>query len=112
MVNALSTWLEVEVSDGAHIYRQRFERGKTITDLEMIGDTTKTGTKVTFQADPEIFSESTVYEYETLETRLREQAFLNAGIHIELVDERDPENRVQKELPLRGRHLQLCGVPA
>ena len=75
VVNALSTWLEVEVSDGAHIYRQRFERGKTITDLEMIGDTTKTGTKVTFQADPEIFSESTVYEYETLETRLREQAF-------------------------------------
>ena len=72
VVNALSTWLEVEVSDGAHIYRQRFERGKTITDLEMIGDTTKTGTKVTFQADPEIFSESTVYEYETLETRLRE----------------------------------------
>jgi len=102
VVNALSTWLEVEVSDGAHIYRQRFERGKTITDLEMIGDTTKTGTKVTFQADPEIFSESTVYEYETLETRLREQAFLNAGIHIELVDERDPENRVQKNFLYEG----------
>ena len=102
VVNALSTWLEVEVSDGAHIYRQRFERGKTITDLEMIGDTTKTGTKVIFQADPEIFSESTVYEYETLETRLREQAFLNAGIHIELVDERDPENRVQKNFLYEG----------
>ena len=102
VVNALSTWLEVEVSDGAHIYHQRFERGKTITDLEMIGDTTKTGTKVTFQADPEIFSESTVYEYETLETRLREQAFLNAGIHIELVDERDPENRVQKNFLYEG----------
>ena len=102
VVNALSTWLEVEVSDGAHIYRQRFERGKTITDLEMIGDTTNTGTKVTFQADPEIFSESTVYEYETLETRLREQAFLNAGIHIELVDERDPENRVQKNFLYEG----------
>ena len=102
VVNALSTWLEVEVSDGAHIYRQRFERGKTITDLEMIGDTTKTGTKVTFQADPEIFSESTVYEYETLETRLREQAFLNAGIHIELVDERNPENRVQKNFLYEG----------
>ena len=102
VVNALSTWLEVEVSDGAHIYRQRFERGKTITDLEMIGDTTKTGTKVTFQADPEIFAETTVYEYETLETRLREQAFLNAGIHIELVDERDPENRVQKNFLYEG----------
>ena len=102
VVNALSTWLEVEVSDGAHIYRQRFERGKTITDLEMIGDTTKTGTKVIFQADPEIFSESTVYEYETLETRLREQAFLNAGIHIELVDERNPENRVQKNFLYEG----------
>ena len=101
VVNALSSWLEVEVMDGSHIYRQRFEQGKASTDLKSWGYG-KTGSKVTFQADPEIFTESTVYEYETLETRLREQAFLNAGIHIELADERDPENRIQKNFLYEG----------
>ena len=94
VVNALSEWLEVEVCDGSHIYKQRFERGNIITDLEMIGDTTKTGSTIKFKADSLIFNETTEYSYEVLETRLREQAFLNAGIHIELSDERDPDNIV------------------
>ena len=111
VVNALSTWLEVEVSDGAHIYRQRFERGKNhATDLEMIGDTTKQDEGTS--GDRRFQRNARIYEYETLETRLREQAFLNAGIHIELVDERNPGKQGAEEFPLRGRHLQLCGVPA
>ncbi len=92
VVNALSEWTEVEVYDGSCIYRQRFERGKTVTGLEKIGDTDKKGTIVTFKADPEIFTETTVYDYDTLSTRLREQAFLNAGIHIELRDLRNEED--------------------
>ena len=94
VVNALSTWLEVEVATDGKLYRQRFERGNIVADLECVGDLedpTQTGTTVRFKADPEIFKESTVYEYETLQTRLREQAFLNAGIHIELSDERNPD---------------------
>ena len=102
VVNALSTWLEVEVCDGKQIYRQRFERGVAVTELEVIGDGSQTGTRVTFQADPEIFKESTEYDFETLETHLREQAFLNAGVHIELVDERDPDNRVQENFLYEG----------
>ena len=95
VVNALSTWLEVEVAHEGKLYRQRFEKGNTVTELTCVGDLkdpAATGTTVRFKADPEIFKETTVYEYETLQTRLREQAFLNAGIHIELTDERDPEN--------------------
>ncbi len=92
VVNALSEWTEVEVYDGSKIYRQRFERGAQITELQEVGETDKKGTVVTFKADPQIFTETTVYDYETLQIRLREQAFLNAGIHIELKDERDPEN--------------------
>ena len=92
VVNALSEWTEVEVYDGSCIYRQRFERGKTVTDLKNMGNTDKKGTIVTFKADPEIFTETTVYDYDTLSTRLREQAFLNAGIHIELRDLRNEED--------------------
>ncbi len=94
VVNALSEWTEVEVYDGSNIYKQRFERGVIATELENIGTTDKKGTIVTFKADPDIFMETTVYEYETLSKRLREQAFLNAGIHIELKDLRD-ENEIQ-----------------
>lgn len=94
VVNALSEWLEVEVCDGSHVYKQKFERGNIITDLEIVGDTTKTGSTIKFKADSLIFNETTEYSYEVLETRLREQAFLNAGIHIELSDERDPDNIV------------------
>ncbi|MBP0981116.1 MAG: DNA topoisomerase (ATP-hydrolyzing) subunit B [Oscillospiraceae bacterium] len=93
VVNALSEWLEVEVCTGGHRYQQRFERGKIATDLKVIGDTDKTGTTITFKADPLMFEE-TVYDRETLLTRLREQAFLNAGLHIELQDKREEEPEI------------------
>lgn len=89
VVNALSTFLEVEVRDGKHIYYQRFEQGKTACDLKVIGDTDETGTTVTFKADPEIFTETTHYDYDILLTRLREQSFLNAGIRVSLTDKRE-----------------------
>ncbi len=94
VVNALSVWLEVEVYTGGHKYFQRFERGKQVTELQDLGpseDPNRTGTTVRFLADPEIFKETTIYNFETLQTRLREQAFLNAGIHIELTDLRGEE---------------------
>lgn len=97
VVNALSEWLEVEVCDGAHCYWQRFCRGVPETELEERGETGQTGTTITFKADPEIFKETTAYDYEVLETRLREQAFLNAGVHIRLRDEREPEEETPKE---------------
>ncbi|MBQ9919426.1 MAG: DNA topoisomerase IV subunit B, partial [Clostridia bacterium] len=78
VVNALSSWLEVEVKDGTHIYKQRFEKGNIVNDLQIIGDTTETGTKVTFKPDPTIFTDTTLYDYDILLQRLREQAFLNA----------------------------------
>lgn len=92
VVNALSTWLEVEVCDGSHIYKQKFERGIPKSDLEIVGDTTERGTRITFKADPEIFKETDHYEYEVLQSRLREQAFLNAGVKIILTDSRDAED--------------------
>ncbi len=88
VVNALSSWLEVEVSDGKNVYKQRYEKGNIVTDLEIIGNTDKTGTVVTFKPDPTIFTDTTVYDYDTLLTRLREQSFLNAGIRIALTDKR------------------------
>ena len=88
VVNALSTYLEVEVSDGKNIYKQRYEKGNIVTDLEVIGETDKTGTVVTFKPDPSIFTDTTMYDFEILEKRLREQAFLNAGIRIVLTDRR------------------------
>lgn len=91
VVNALSEWLEVEVCKDGRIYFQRFERGKAVTDLQDRGPTDRTGTTVRFKADPEIFKETTEYDYETLQVRLREQAFLNAGLHISLSDKRNPE---------------------
>ena len=102
VVNALSKWLEVKVCDGKDVYFQRYERGKIINDLEIIGKSDIKGTEVRFKADPEIFKETTVYEYEVLERRLREQAFLNAGVHIELRDERDPESVIQKNFCYEG----------
>ena len=102
VVNALSEWLEVKVCDGENVYFQRYERGKIITPLEKIGTSDIKGTEVRFKADPEIFKESTVYEYEVLERRLREQAFLNAGVHIELRDERDPDNIIKKDFVYEG----------
>ena len=102
VVNALSEWLEVEVCDGENIYKQRFERGVAVTELEVIGKSTQKGSQIIFKADPEIFTETTVYDYSILETRLREQAFLNAGIHIELSDLRDEENVVRNNFLYEG----------
>lgn len=102
VVNALSEWLEVEVYKNNKIYRQKFERGKAISELEIVGDTQKRGSTVTFKADPEIFKESTVYDYSILETRLREQAFLNAGIKIILKDLRDKQNVTENTFMYEG----------
>ncbi|MEG2173947.1 MAG: DNA topoisomerase (ATP-hydrolyzing) subunit B [Oscillospiraceae bacterium] len=96
VVNALSDWLEVTVRDGSHVYRQRFERGHVATPLEMMGDTDEKGTSVSFHADHQIFEE-VLYDREILVTRLREQAFLNAGLRIILRDLREGE---PFELPL------------
>ncbi|MBP3705732.1 MAG: DNA topoisomerase (ATP-hydrolyzing) subunit B [Clostridia bacterium] len=95
VVNALSSWLEVEVKDGEHIYKQRYEKGNVVSELSIIGDTKQTGTTVTFKPDPTIFTDTTTYDYDILLSRLREQAFLNAGIRIILTDCR--ENSHTKE---------------
>lgn len=100
VVNALSTWLEVKVSDGQHIHYQKFQRGVPVEDLKIIGDTDKTGTEVVFSPDPEIFEELE-YDYETLLARLREQAFLNAGVRILLRDTRG-EEIVENDLCYEG----------
>lgn len=92
VVNALSDWLEVEVSQDGHIHHQRFERGKVVSELVIIGDTGESGTLIRFKADAEIFTETTQYEFETLQRHLRESAFLNAGLSIALTDKRDSEN--------------------
>ena len=89
VVNALSEWLIVEVKNGEHIYQQKFARGVAQGNLTIIGDTDETGTCVTFKPDGEIFEEL-VYDYETLHTRLREQAFLNAGVRMTITDRRTP----------------------
>ncbi|SFW52561.1 DNA topoisomerase (ATP-hydrolyzing) subunit B [Ruminococcus flavefaciens] len=101
VVNALSEWLELTVKDGEHVYFQRFERGHYDEQLKVIGDTKETGTSVMFKADGEIF-ESTVYDYEVLLKRLREQAFLNAGIKIVFTDKRDSENIQTETLHYEG----------
>ena len=75
VVNALSTYLEVEVSDGKNIYKQRYEKGNIVTDLEVIGETDKTGTVVTFKPDPSIFTDTTMYDFEILEKRQTSQAY-------------------------------------
>ena len=105
VVNALSTWLEVEVRQNGRLYRQRFERGNAVYDLQDLGpieNAEETGTTVRFKADPEIFKETTVYEFEVLEQRLREQAFLNAGVNIVLSDERDAENIREEQFHYEG----------
>ena len=96
-VNALSEWLTVHVRrDGAE-YEQSFKRGKPDGDLKKIGAAASTGTTVTFKPDPEMFQETTLYRYETLLKRLREEAFLNAGVRITLTDERPESDRPQEE---------------
>ncbi|CCX38627.1 dNA gyrase subunit B [Clostridium sp. CAG:1013] len=117
VVNALSTWLEVEVVQDGILYFQRFERGHAVTQLENRGpvnDGRVRGTVVRFQADPEIFKETTVYEYDVLQKRLREQAFLNAGVNIHLTDERPqedrPESEQDRETPYQNNYCYEGGV--
>ena len=102
VVNALSDWLEAEVRDGHTKHYMRFERGVTTVKMRGTPCESETGTTIRFHADPEIF-ETTIYEYDVLEKRLREQAFLNAGLKITLRDERDDE-------PV-GRYPPVCRAP-
>lgn len=101
VVNALSEWLELEVRDGENVHFQHFERGHYEKEMEITGKTTLTGTVVTFKADAEIF-ETIEYSYDTLLTRMREQAFLNAGIRIEISDTRNPEEPLGEKLHYEG----------
>jgi len=105
VVNALSESLEVEVSNGEHVYYQSYERGKATCKLKVIGDTTKTGTKITFKPDAEIF-ETTVFDYNVLLKRLKEQAYLNKGVKIILSDKREAEP-VVSELYAEGGIIEF-----
>ena len=87
VVNALSEWLEVQVYKNGHIYEMKFSRGDITQEMKIIGDTDRTGTTVTFKPDPEVF-DTLVYDYDILHTRMREQAFLNAGLRITITDAR------------------------
>ena len=87
VVNALSEWLVVQVHKDGKIYEMKFSRGHILDDMKVVGETDHTGTTVTFKPDPEMF-DTLEYEYETLHTRMREQAFLNAGLHITITDAR------------------------
>ena len=91
VVNALSTWLEVDIFHEGKIYRQRYERGKVMYPLKIVGDTDKRGTEVRFLPDPTIFEE-TVFDFSVLKQRLREMAFLTKGLKIVLKDKRPEEN--------------------
>ncbi|MBX5435771.1 MAG: DNA topoisomerase IV subunit B, partial [Alicyclobacillaceae bacterium] len=96
VVNALSKWLKVEVHRDGHVYVQEYERGTPLYDLKVVGETDRTGTAVTFLPDPEIFTETTELQQDVLINRLRELAFLNAGLEIVFEDERD------------GKKLSFC----
>ena len=87
VVNALSEWLTVQVHKDGRIYEMRFSRGNITQEMQVVGDTDRTGTTVTFKPDPEMF-DTLEYDYETLHTRMREQAFLNAGLRITIADAR------------------------
>ncbi len=108
VVNALSEWLEVEVHRGGHIYQMKFSRGEKTQDMKIIGDTDRTGTTVRFKPDPEMF-EDTVYDFHTLHVRMREQAFLNAGLRITISDER-PESADKEEEERRDSMCYEGGI--
>lgn len=101
VVNALSEWLEITVKDGENVHFQHFDRGEYKEPLKVIGKTSETGTMVTFKADSEIF-ETTCYDYEVLLKRMREQAFLNAGIRIVISDSRNPDEMQSEILHYEG----------
>ncbi|WP_126424605.1 DNA topoisomerase (ATP-hydrolyzing) subunit B [Brevibacillus marinus] len=96
VVNALSEWLEVEVKQNGHVYFMRFHQGEPEADLQVVGDTDETGTTISFKPDPEIFTETTEFDYEVLQKRLRELAFLNKGLRIVLHDERPDQERTEE----------------
>ncbi len=102
VVNALSEYLELTVYDGKNVHFQRFDRGHYSEPLKIIGETDKTGTEVKFKPDPEIFQETTTFDYEILLKRLREQAFLNAGIKIVFSDLRNAEKPISEVLHYEG----------
>ncbi|MGN0171362.1 MAG: DNA topoisomerase (ATP-hydrolyzing) subunit B [Acutalibacteraceae bacterium] len=102
VVNALSDFLEVEISRDGKVYAQRFEKGNAVTDLTVIGQSEHDGTFIRFKPDATIFTDTTEYDFETLQKRLREQAFLNAGLRISLTDKRDPENIVSESYCYEG----------
>ena len=91
VVNALSQWLEVRVHKDGQIYEMKFARGQVTQPMQVVGQTDRTGTEVVFQPDPEMFTETTEYDYETHHTRMREEAFLNAGLSITIADRRGEE---------------------
>jgi DNA gyrase subunit B len=101
VVNALAEWLEVEVKREGKVWQQRYERGVPAAPIREVGKSAKTGTKITFRADPEIFS-VTSYNFETLSQRLRELAFLNSGVTIEVLDERDEKGERRHEFRYDG----------
>ena len=103
VVNALSEWLEVRVHKNGSIYEMKFARGGITQEMTIVGSTDRTGTEVTFKPDPEMFDE-TVYDYEILHTRMQQQAFLNAGLHIEISDRR----AVSAEKPEEDRSAVMC----
>ena len=102
VVNALSEFLEVEISRDGKIYAQRFEKGNIVTDLTVIGESDSDGTFIRFKPDADIFTDTTEYNFETLQKRLREQAFLNAGLRISLTDRRDPAAIVEETYCYEG----------
>ena len=101
VVNALSQWLRVRVHKNGEIYEMKFARGHITQEMKVVGRTDKTGTEVTFQPDPEMF-DSLVYDYETLHERMREEAFLNAGLTITITDDRDDEKPVSETMCYEG----------
>ncbi len=101
VVNALSQWLRVRVHKNGSIYEMKFSRGQITQEMKIVGKTDKTGTEVTFQPDPEMF-DTLVYDYEILHERMREEAFLNAGLSITITDDRDDEKQISETMCYEG----------
>ena len=101
VVNALSQWLKVRVYKNGNIYEMKFARGNITQEMTIVGKTDKTGTEVTFQPDPEMF-DSLEYDYEILHTRMREKAFLTAGLSISITDDRNNENQLTDTMCYEG----------
>ena len=101
VVNALSEWLRVRVHKNGLIYEMKFARGNITQEMKVVGKTEKTGTEVTFQPDPEMF-DTLVYDYEILHNRMREEAFLNAGLSITITDDRDDEKQITDTMCYEG----------